>query len=124
MTAAVQGHTLEAFQLTDLAPRVDVSVQAPVSTKHDVHTTLNYHKDNEDGSPIPPAYVSRPETFKRPMETHDVVIRDILGDEDSFSLDGAGFQIHRHTSSVKDFWDVDVITTAYYAETARLLSNV
>ncbi|KXH67268.1 methionine permease [Colletotrichum salicis] len=76
-----------------------------------VQATLNYHKDNEDGSPPHPTYVDRPET-------------DLTGDEERFSLDRNGFQIHRSQSTEKQFQDDDQIKSSYYAEVEELLKDV
>jgi hypothetical protein len=91
---------------------------------HDVETTLNYYKPNEDGSPPHPTYIDRPETFDRPVEVHNVTVHDVTGQEDKFTLDGNGFQFHKHTSVEKDFVDDDQIKSQYYAETEQLLKDV
>lgn len=93
--------------------------------KHDIDTILNFFKDNEDGSPPEPAYVGKPETFiKRPVDERKVTIRDVAGEEDKYTLDKNGFQIHRHTSIEKDFVDDEQIKASYYAETEQLLKDV
>ncbi|EHK23750.1 uncharacterized protein TRIVIDRAFT_55809 [Trichoderma virens Gv29-8] len=93
--------------------------------KHDVNTILNFFKDNEDGSPPEPSYVGKPETFiNRPIASHQVTINDIAGEEDKYTLDKSGFQIHRHTSIEKDFLDDEQIKASYYPETEQLLKDV
>ncbi|KAG7040467.1 methionine permease [Colletotrichum scovillei] len=89
-----------------------------------VEATLNYHKDNEDGSPPHPTYVDRPETYDRPFESHSVTISDLTGDEEEFSLDRNGFQIHHSPSTEKQFQDDDQIRSSYYAEVEELLKAV
>lgn len=96
----------------------------PTAQKHDVHTTLNYHKENEDGSPPHPTYVDRPETYDRPVDTHNVIVKDIRGEEDKYTLDGNGFQVHKHVSAEKDFQDDEQIKAQYYRETEQLLKDV
>lgn len=91
---------------------------------HDVQTTLNYYKPNADGSPPHPTYVDRPETYERPIEPHDVTVHDVTGRENEFTLDGNGFQFHRHTSVEKDFLDDEQIKAQYYPETEQLLKDV
>jgi hypothetical protein len=91
---------------------------------HDVKTILNYHKENEDGSPPHPTYVDRPETYYRPVESHSVTVRDVTGHEDGYSLDRNGFQFYRHTASEKDFLDDEQIKQGYYKETEQLLKDV
>jgi hypothetical protein len=104
------------------------TVQLSSASNHngpqDVQTVLNYFKPNEDGSPPHPTYTDRPETYNRPVETHPVTVRDIRGRERDFTLDGNGFQVHRHTASEKDFLDDDKIKSGYYTETEQLLKEV
>jgi hypothetical protein len=90
----------------------------------DVNTVLHYHKPNEDGSPPHPTYVDRPETYDRPTEVHPVTVQDVRGHEKDFTLDGNGFQLHRHTASEKDFMDDEKIKAGYYVETEQLLKDV
>lgn len=90
----------------------------------DVETLLNYHKDNEDGSPPHPTYVDRPETYERPSEVHKVLVRDVRGKENQFTLDVNGFQFHKHTAQEKDFVDDAQIQDGYYKETEQLLKDV
>jgi hypothetical protein len=89
----------------------------------DVNTTLNYYKPNEDGSPPHPTYIDRPETYERPNDTRPVTVRDVRGHESDFTLDGTGFQFHRHTAKEKDFLDDEKIKSGYYAEVEQLLKN-
>jgi hypothetical protein len=97
----------------------------PIKTKpQDVETTLNYHKPNEDGSPPSPTYVDRPETYERPVDTHNVTIHDVSGSEQEYTLDKNGFQFHKHKSVEKDFVDDEQIKAQYYAETEQLLKDV
>lgn len=101
------------------------SAPKPTSLEpHDVKTILNYYKENEDGSPPHPTYVDRPETYDRPVESHSVTVRDVNGHEDEYSLDGNGFQFHRHTANEKDFLDDEQIKQGYYKETEQLLKDV
>ena len=92
--------------------------------KHDVDTTLNFFKPNEDGSAPAPAYMANPITFERPPETHNVTIRDVSGDENKYSLDGHGFQFAQHVSEEKDFLDEDQVKDRYYKEIDQLLKDV
>jgi hypothetical protein len=112
----------------DVIPRQNTSTTqdsvATVPKPRDVATTLNYFKENEDGSPPHPTYIDRPETYDRPFETHQVVIHDIRDHEDEYSLDVNGFQVHQHTATEKDFLDDDQIKSSYYPETEQLLKDV
>lgn len=91
--------------------------------KHHVQTTLNYHKASADGSPPPPSYVGRPETYFRESDTVEVTVHDISGDELDYTLDKNGFQIYYHESKEKEFVDDDKIKREYYPETEQLLKD-
>lgn len=90
---------------------------------HDVNTTLNYYKDPPDGGPPPPNYVGKPESYERPVDTRSVLVHDIRGTEDQYTLDKTGFQIYNHQSVEKDFVDDEKIKKVYYPETERLLKE-
>ncbi|CAK4031454.1 amino acid permease-domain-containing [Lecanosticta acicola] len=66
----------------------------------------------------------QPETYQRPLATHRVTVKDIAGNEDKYTLDSHGFQIHRHVSTEKDFLDDERIKDAYYKEVDQLLKDV
>ncbi|KAJ5888718.1 hypothetical protein N7495_008759 [Penicillium taxi] len=88
-----------------------------------VQTTLNFYKENEDGSPPAPSYVGKPETFERPIASLPVTIHDISGHELDYTLDKQGFQLYYHESIEKDFLDEEKIKRDYYAETEQLLKD-
>ena len=116
-----QGHST-TFE--PLHAKTELATSAPKSKEvHDVPTQLNYYKDPGNGSEPAPAYVGKPETYERPYEPLDVVVQDIRGREDQFTLDKHGFQIYRHESKEKDFTDDVQIKSAYYAETEQLLKD-
>ena len=102
---------------------VETKVASSSSKAHNVSTKLNYYKDPGDGSAPEPAYVGRPETYDRPTEPFDVVVQDIRGQEDQYTLDKNGFQIYRHTSVEKDFASDEQIKAVYYPETEQLLKD-
>ncbi|KXT03335.1 hypothetical protein AC578_3954 [Pseudocercospora eumusae] len=122
-TAAVQQPSQHSF--SDFNPSAPgVATNDKKVEKHDVHTTLNFHKDNEDGSPPKPTYVGKPETYERPHTTENVIIHDVTGDEDKYTLDSHGFQFIRSVSIEKDFLDEDQIKDQYYKEVDQLLKAV
>ncbi|KAB5569950.1 hypothetical protein GE09DRAFT_1186049 [Coniochaeta sp. 2T2.1] len=116
-TAAVQ-HAPAAGPGTFVEPR---AVEATQQTKHDVATTLNYYKDT--GAAPAPTYAGKPETYDRPTEPLDVVVKDITGEESKYTLDSHGFQIYHHESKEKDFLDDDKIKAEYYPEIDQLLKD-
>lgn len=97
----------------------------PVSDKpHHVQTTLNFLKENEDGSPPTPNYVNKPESFvAQPVATIPVTVHDVSGRELDYTLDGNGFQFYYHESAEKEFLDDEKIQREYYAETEQLLKD-
>ncbi|KAK3360515.1 hypothetical protein B0T25DRAFT_535800 [Lasiosphaeria hispida] len=106
-----------------IGERVEPYLDEKKTGTHDVHTIMNYHKDNEDGSPPHDSYVDRPETYDRPIVPTAVVVKDISGSEDQYSLDSHGFQIYHHDSTEKDFVDDAKIKAGYYTETEQLLKD-
>ncbi|KAK0510643.1 hypothetical protein JMJ35_007075 [Cladonia borealis] len=118
---SAQGHST-TFE--PLHAKTEVATSTPKSKEvHDVPTKLNYYKDPGDGSGPAPTYVGKPETYERPFEPLDVVVQDIRGREDQFTLDKNGFQIYRHESKEKDFTDDEQIKSVYYPETEQLLKD-
>ena len=107
-----------------LHAKTEVATSVPKSKEvHDVPTKLNYYKDPGDGSEPAPSYVGKPETYEHPHEPLDVVVEDIRGREDQFTLDKNGFQIYRHASKEKEFTDDDQVKSVYYPETEQLLKD-
>lgn len=124
-TAAVQLPTQpQGFtsNYNDSAPVV--ATKGAKLEKHHVDTVLNFFKPSEDGSPPPPTYVGRPETYERPIDTHKARIYDVTGEEDKYTLDGQGFQFVSHVSNEKDFLDDEKIKEGYYKEVDQLLKDV
>lgn len=119
-TAAIQPPTSVPSYVLETA---QTSTSTHTEKPKDVETTLNYYKPNDDGSPPHPSYVDRPETYDRPMEPHRVIVHDVSGSEKDYTLDGNGFQFHKHTSIEKDFADDEKIKSQYYPETEQLLKN-
>ncbi|KAK5800864.1 hypothetical protein VI817_003076 [Penicillium citrinum] len=97
---------------------------APVPDRpHHVQTTLNFFKENEDGSPPAPAYVNQPQTYERGYVSLPVTITDVSGRELDYTLDAQGFQFYYHESIEKGFLDDEKIKRDYYPETEQLLKD-
>ena len=101
----------------------DVNYQGLPIPRGPVTASLSFYKAPEDGSPPHPTYVDRPETYNRPFETHPAIVHDVTGRENEYTLDGNGFQFHKHTSVEKDFLDDAQIKAQYYPETEQLLKD-
>lgn len=84
---------------------------------------FNYYKDPGDGSPPAPSYVGKPETYERPSETRSMVVHDIRGEEDKYTLDKTGFQIYKHVSQETAFQDDEEIKRIYYPEVEDILKS-
>jgi len=93
--------------------------------KHHVPTTLNYWNDPGDGSKPTPIFIGKGRiSNERPHLAHDVVVTDVSGDEDLYSLDSHGFQYVRHESRETDFTEEQAIRETYYKECEQLLKDV
>ena len=88
---------------------------------HDVVAEFNYYKDPGDGSLPAPTYIGKPETYDRPVETRTMVVHDIRGEEDKYTLDSTGFEICKHVSQETAFEDDEEIKKIYYPEVEELL---
>ncbi|PCH36564.1 hypothetical protein WOLCODRAFT_28657 [Wolfiporia cocos MD-104 SS10] len=92
---------------------------------HDVPTTMNYYAPIGDEAPYTYAYQA-PEGTPRTnigTDSHPVVVHDVRGREEEFSLDKTGFQFVKHVSQEKEFDDEERIKTVYYKEVEELLKN-
>lgn len=121
-SAAVQHPSGHSTSFEPLATQVQEN-KVPEVQKHHVQTALNYYKDAGDGSPPPPSYVGKPETYERPVSPLDVQIYDVRGEEDKYDLDSHGFRFVQHESVEKDFRDEDLIKQRYYAEVEQLIKD-
>ena len=66
---------------------------------------------------------SQVNTFQRPHAPQSVIVHDIAGDEDKYTLDSHGFQFVKHESKEKDFLDNEKIKKKYYPEIEQLLKD-
>ena len=89
----------------------------------DVVANFNYYKDPGDGSLPAPSYVDKPETYERPVETRPMLVHDIRGEEDKYTLDTKGFQIYKHVSQETAFRDEAEIKRIYYPEVVDILKK-
>ncbi|CAG8903466.1 unnamed protein product [Penicillium egyptiacum] len=106
-------------------PLITGTPDAPVSEKpRHVQSTLTFNKPREDGTPHPPIYIGKPETYERQMVTIPVTIHDVSGHELDYTLDSHGFQFHYHESKQKEFLDDDGIKEHYYPEVEQLVKEV
>ncbi|OKL60846.1 hypothetical protein UA08_03202 [Talaromyces atroroseus] len=112
---------------TQYAPGLDTSqgfnahAQPTKLAKHDVTYDMMYFA--LDAKPAP-YYMGRPGTVLGPLKPLPVVIHDVSGEEDKYTLDTHGFQFVKHESKEKDFLDVEKIKAEYYPETEQLVKDV
>ncbi|KDQ10330.1 hypothetical protein BOTBODRAFT_36232 [Botryobasidium botryosum FD-172 SS1] len=90
----------------------------------DVQTTLNFYNPPPSGEK-PHTYLDpgKPTTKNWSPVTHDVVIHNARGLEDTFGLDVSGFEFMRHESAEKEFRDDATIKAQYYPEIEKLLKE-
>lgn len=75
------------------------------------------------GAPILTFTFRRSNNDERPHVAKNVIIHDITGDEDKYTLDSHGFQYVKHESKEKDFLDDAKIKAEYYPEIEQLLKD-
>jgi hypothetical protein len=68
----------------------------------------------------PPPGVPRSNTTH---QTHRVPIYDVRRAEPKASLDREGFELLRHTTAVRDFYNEDEVRAVYYPEAERLIAE-
>jgi hypothetical protein len=93
-------------------------------TQNVVEASLNYLADSTE-KPVyyayePPAGVPR-QTGK--FAQQPVAVRNGRDVVDELSLDKQGFELLRHETSVKDFYDPEEVKQVYYPEVERLLKD-
>lgn len=103
---------------TSSAPAVGSQPEGP---RH-VKTTINYYRD--DGNAHTSSIAGKRSTFNQPSVDFDVVVTDISGSEDKYTLDSHGFQLLHHVSAEKDFTDEDKIKEVYYPEIHKLVLDL
>ncbi|KAI0542947.1 hypothetical protein GGR58DRAFT_509783 [Xylaria digitata] len=95
--------------------------------KRDVSTFINYYRDPGDGSPPMPVRISdKTVTNERPTIAEPMVIRDITGEEDKYTLDKNGFHLRRQATQLHgdDFQDSELVKAKYYPEAEQLLKDI
>ena len=127
MTSVTQNSAVAPHLLSPVGNQVSVTDPASQTKEtpkpRDVETVFNYFKDSEDGSPPEPTYVNKPNTYDRPTVQKRLIVHDVRGREDQYTLDTTGFEIYKHESVEKDFLDDDKIKAVYYPETEELLKK-
>ena len=119
VTAPHQLH--ESHEHTSVAAN---DLQETTYKPHHVLAGFHYYLDPNDGSLPAPGYVDRPESFtEKPIDTRNLLVHDIRGEEQNYTLDQNGFQIYRNVSREKDFLDDEKIKAEYYPEVEQLLKE-
>ena len=117
--------TLERFAQSSSSYTPTFAMTAtPVSTTADVFYALApeggvraYQRINVD-----PSTGESVRNFE--LEAKSVVIENVRGKEDSVSLDTAGFQFYKHTSTHKTFDNDEEIYREYYPESIELIKKL
>jgi hypothetical protein len=93
-------------------------------------TTADLHYALEPAGGVPayqrvdidPSTGERARNFE--IEAKSVVIENVRGKENSFSLDTAGFQFYKHTSKHTTFANDEEIYREYYPESIELIKKL
>lgn len=94
-----------------------------VAQPKDVQTTLRYYLEIADGG----TGISYPGTAGDKRRKHnpvDVLIRDMRGPDQAFTLDTHGFELVSHTAVEKPFTDEETVKEKYYQEIIGLMKSV
>jgi len=101
-----------------------MAISNPPSTT----ATLTYSVQPTDGTRPYTKTIVDPETGLRPTNvTHEnktVVIENLRGNEDSVTLDTAGFQYYKHASKHTSFTDDAEVEKEYYPESIELIKSL
>ncbi|KAI1434639.1 hypothetical protein GGR50DRAFT_694855 [Xylaria sp. CBS 124048] len=95
--------------------------------KRHVSTVINYYRDPGDGSPPMPIRISEKTVQnERPYIPKPMIIHDVTGDEDKYTLDKHGFQYCRSDTQLHDtdFHDKELVEARYYPEAKQLLKDI
>ena len=63
-------------------------------------------------------------TNERPTVAIPVIVHDISGEEDKYSLSSHGFQLIPHETLEEGFWDDDRIKAKYFPECEKLIRDL
>ena len=90
-----------------------------------MYADFYYYLDPGDGTLPEPINVTKPSNhFDKPKDIRTILVHDLRGQEDQFSLDKNGFQFLSHVSKEKEFLETESIETGYLPEVEQLVKNV
>lgn len=94
----------------------------PASTGRDVTTVMDYLQPVTDGITV---HWQNPESFTNiKLQPTEVVISDVRGRENQFTLDKNGFQVVKHETSCSDLSNMEKSTAIYEPEMVELVKNM
>ena len=120
-------HALAPAQPTIFQKHESLNTQASsitISRPKDVLAEFNYHKDRADGQLRPPVYVTKHYTQMTSIKPKTILVRDIRGEEEKYTIDITGFQVLRYISEEKDFTDNTIIKRVYYPKIETLIKLI
>lgn len=91
-----------------------------MTTLHHVRATMRYYRPPANGNP-PEVDDIAIVLGSKDMDCREVLINDIRGNEDMYHLEKHDFQVVRHTSSLCDFSEENLVKSVYYPEIEELL---
>jgi hypothetical protein len=118
---ALTPHLLSQFEgHAAVAPASGIKA---ISEPRDISAVFNYYKDNDDGSPPKPNYADKPGSYEREHISQRLLVHNVRGTEDQYTLDKTGFEFYKHESVEKSFADEEHIIAVYYPEVEELLES-
>jgi hypothetical protein len=99
-----------------------------ISTPTSTTAQLIFFAEPENGVRAYQTINADPKTGERATNLHhiekEVIIENLRGKENSFTIDTAGFQIHSRPSKHKDFTSDAEIEREYYPESIELIKEL
>ena len=121
--ASTPPHRLASFEQTTIITEHRSKQQS--TRPHDVYADFNYYVDPQDGSLPEPLEVIKPSSFlDKPKDVRTLLVHDIRGEENQYTLEKNGFQFCHHACKETEFLDDQQIESQYYPEVEQLLKDV
>lgn len=99
-----------------------------MSTSDSVTAIITYSLPPADGSRAFQRVAVDPITGEREknilQEPYEVVVENVRGKEDLYTLDNSGFQFHNRPTKVKDFQNEKIIQEVYYPESTEIIKEL
>lgn len=116
--------TMTTTALSPHSPATFMTFSPPA--KHNISTALQYVKLSAAGEALGPSTWGKTDFESDREELVPVVIHDVRGNENQYTLDANGFQLVKHKCSMtkKEFAEEGNIEKIYYPEIAEVVKRV